>query len=261
VKRILIFLSFCCFGFQTGDYKIISGLPFSGARALSTDNLGNAYIIFGNQLLQFSSTGAPKANYSESSLGELRSVDATNPLKLMLFYPDFSRLILLNAQLAVQSTIHLRQLGIQQAVIACNSMYGGYWIFDRQDFQLKKIDLNLQVIYQSGDLLSLTALNVNPNFLVENNGFVYMNDPVQGIFVFDRYGTYFKTIPIKIESGFQIIENELLYTYEEKLFAIHLKTFVEREILMPSHGTLKCVRIENQQLYLLTNDSLTFYSF
>ena len=88
-----------------------------------------------------------------------------------------------------------------------------------------------------------------------------MNDPVQGIFVFDRYGTYFKTIPIKIESGFQIIENELLYTYEEKLFAIHLKTFVEREILLPSHGKLKCVRIENQQLYLLTNDSLTFYSF
>ncbi|HNQ61337.1 MAG TPA: hypothetical protein PKJ62_03015 [Bacteroidia bacterium] len=261
MKRILIFISLFCVAFHEGDYTLIIGLPFNGARSLSTDNLGNAYVIFGNQLLQFNSAGEPKANYSESSLGELRSVDATNPLKLMLFYPDFSRLTLLNAQLAVQSTIHLRQLGIQQAVVVCNSMYGGYWIFDRQDFQLKKIDLNLQVVYQSGDLLSLTGSNVNPNFLVENNGFVYMNDPTNGIFVFDRYGTYFKTIPIKIETGFQVIENELLYIQEEKLFAIHLKTLIEREILLPSHGKLKYARIENQQLYLLTNDSLTFYSF
>lgn len=261
MKRIFIFISLFCVAFQEGDYTLISGLPFNGARSLSTDNLGNAYVIVGNQLLQFSSAGEPKANYSESSLGELRSLDATNPLKLLLFYPDFSRLTLLNAQLAVQSTIHLRQLGIHQAIVVCNSMYGGYWIFDRQDFQLKKIDLNLQVVYQSGDLLSLTGLNVNPNFLVENNGFVYMNDPTNGIFVFDRYGTYFKTIPIKIETSFQIIENELLYIQEEKLFAIHLKTFTEREILMPAHGKLKSARIENQQLYLLTNDSLTFYSF
>lgn len=261
MKKFIIFLSIICFSFNSGDYKLIEGIPFKGAESLSTDNLGNAYIIIGNQLLQFNSSGKPKANYSENSLGELRSIDVSNPLKLVLFYPDFGRLILLNAQLAVQANIHLREANIQQAMIACGSEYGGFWLFDRQDFQLKKLDMNLQINHQSGDMLSLTGVNVNPKFMMEHNGFVYMNDPDNGIFVFDRYGTYFKTIPLKVKAPFQIIENELLYLSNDSLKAFHLKTLVDREILLPPVNGIKCARIENQELYLLTNDSLTFYSF
>ena len=261
MKNTLLLLSFFFFAFTDGEYKLLDGIPFKQADFLTTDNLGNAYVIVGNQLLQFDKSGKPKANYSENSLGEFRSLDVSDPLKLLLFYPDFGRIILLNAQLSVQSTIHLRQVGIQQAIIACGSEYGGYWVFDRQDFQLKKVDLNLQVVYQSGDMLSLTAVNVNPNFMIENNGFVYMNDPANGIFVFDRYGTFFKTLPIKTNKSFQIIENELLYLSDDTLKAYHLKTLAEREILLPQHSNLKSARIENQELYLLTNDSLAFYSF
>ena len=261
MNKLIVLLSLCFFGFTAGDYQLIHGVPFGQVDFFTTDNLGNAYVIVGNQVLQFSASGKPKANYSESSYGQLRSIDVSDPLKLVLFYPDFGRLILLNAQLSVQSSIYLRQLGIQQAMIACGSDYGGYWLFDRQDFQLKKVDLNLQIAYQSGDLLSLTSVNVNPNFMIENNGFVYMNDPLNGIFVFDRYGTYFKTIPIKIAGHFQIIENELLYISDSSLKAFHLKTLIEREILLPAHSNIKNARIESQELYLLTNDSLAFYSF
>jgi hypothetical protein len=261
MKRLAFILVIILYSFKAGDYTLILGVPFTGANYLSTDNLGNAYVIVGNQLLQFYASGKPKANYSENSLGELRSIDVSNPMKLVLFYPDFSRLILLNAQLAVQSSIHLRHIGIQQASVACGSEYGGYWVFDRQDFQLKKVDLNLQVVYQSGDMLSLTGINVEPNFIIEHKGSVYLNNPTNGILVFDRYGTYYKTIPIKVESNFQIIENELLYLSDGVMKAFHLKTFVDREILLPSHNRIKCARIENQQLYLLTSDSLTFYSF
>ncbi len=261
MKYLILLMLLFSLSFRAGDYTLIEGIPFSGVNHFSTDNLGNAYVIVANQLLQFNSNGKPKANFSEVNLGELRSIDVSDPMKLILFYPDFSRLIILNAQLALQSSIHLRQVGIEQAMLACGSSYGGYWVFDQQDFQLKKIDLNLQIVYQSGDMLSLTAVNVKPNYIIENNGFVFLNDPVNGIFVFDRYGTYFKTIPVKIESCFQIIENELLYISGASLKVIHLKTFAEREILLPSHNDIKCARIENQELYLLTSDSLSFYSF
>lgn len=261
MKILLLVLSFFFFSFSDGDYTLLDGIPFKQADFLTTDNLGNAYVIVGNQLLQFDKTGKPKANYSESTLGEFRSLDVSDPLKLLLFYPDFGRIILLNAQLSVQSTIHLSQIGIAQATIACGSEYGGYWVFDRQDFQLKKVDLNLQTIYQSGDMLSLTGINVNPNFMIENNGFVYMNDPLNGILVFDRYGTYFKTLTIKAKKSFQIIENELLYLSHDTLKAYHLRTQAEREILLPMSSGIKCARIESRELYLLTNDSLAFYSF
>ncbi len=261
MKAIVLFLSIFFLSFSGENYTWIDGIPFSEVHFMTTDNLGNTYVIVGNQLLQFQASGKPKANFSENTMGELRSVDASNPLKLLLFYPDFGRLIVLNSQLAVQSTIHLRELGIPQPSIACNSEYGGYWVFDRQDFQLKKVDLNLQVAYQSGDVMSLTGLKVNPNYLVEYDGFVYMNDPVNGILVFDRYGTYFKTIAMKPAACFQIIKNELLYLSGDTLKAFHLKTLQEREILLPPHNSAICARIENQELYLLTSDSLAFYSF
>ena len=261
MKRLLLFLSLCCLSFSPGDYKLIDAFPLIGTSLFTTDNLGNAYVVTGNQILQFYSNGKPKANFSERSLGELRSIDVSNPLKIVLFYPDFGRLMLLNAQLAIQSSIHLREVGIQQAVVACGSDFGGYWIYDRQDFQLKKVDLNLQISHQSGDILNLTGENVQPNFMIEHDGFVYMNDPSRGIYVFDRYGTYYKTISLKVESSFQLIENELLYLSDGALKSFHLKTGINREILLPSHKQIKYARIESQELYLLTNDSLAFYSF
>ncbi len=262
MKKILFFSLFLCLlGFQSGEYKLKYSIPFSEARFFTTDNLGNAYVIAGNQLLRFNPEGKPHQNFSESTLGELRSVDASDPLKTILFYPDFGRLILLNSQLAVQSVVHLKEIGIYQPMLACGSAYGGYWIFDRQDFQLKKVDLNLQITVQSGEMMNVTGMDVNPDFITEYNGSVYLKDPRNGLFVFDRFGTYHKRIPLGEITSFQVIEHEVLYVSEDKLKAFHLKTLNEREILLPSHGSIKNARIENNQLYLLTSDSLAFYSF
>ena len=112
-------------------------------KAMTTDNLGNVFVIVENQLLEFDASGKPKANYSEK-IWELRSVDAGNPMKIELFYPDFGRIVMLNSSLAVQSTINLRALGISQASLVCHSFVDGYWIFDLQDYQLKKVTLDLQ---------------------------------------------------------------------------------------------------------------------
>lgn len=260
-KTSFFFLLIFFLSFQSGDYKLKYSIPFTDVKFFTTDNLGNAYVITGNQLLRFNQDGKPSLNFSESTLGELRSVDASDPLKTILFYPDFGRLILLNSQLAVQSAVHLKEIGIYQPMLACGSAYGGYWIFDRQDFQLKKVDLNLRIAFQSGEMMNVTGINVNPDFITEYNGSVYLKDPRNGLFVFDRFGTYHKRIPLGEVTSFQVIENEILYVSSDTLKAYHLKTLNEREILLPAHGAIKSARIENSQLYLLTSDSLAFYSF
>src|SRR5688572_19678754 len=78
---------FCCFfllSFQTGEYRLINTIPFTQAK-FTTDRLGNAYVIVENQLLVFDTAGKPKANYSNLKSGMLYSVDAANPLKILLF--------------------------------------------------------------------------------------------------------------------------------------------------------------------------------
>jgi len=259
----LFFLSLLLFtsiAFKAQEYRLINSIPFTDAK-LTTDNLGNAYVIIDNQLLQFDTLGKPKATYSERNAGQLHSVDVTNPLKPLLFFPDFAQLEILDSKLALQSSIYLRNFNVIQPVAACQSVQGGYWIFDVQDYQLKKIDLNLQLKSESGNVAQTLGYSPFPNFLVEYENNVYMNNPKTGILVFDQYGTYVKTIAIDSLKSFQFINNEMLFVKDNKMMKHNLKTLQENEVLLPSHDSLVCSRIEQQQLYLLTISSLNFYSY
>jgi len=262
MKYIAGIFGFLFLSFIPGEqYQLVTSIPFSQVSFLTSDPLGNVYVVAANQLLRFDSRGKPAMNFSENSLGELRSVDVSNPLKPVLFYPDFAEILTLNAQLALQSTVFLRAAGIVQPTLACSSLQDGFWIFDLQDFQLKKIDLNLQLVAQSGDLSKILGHSILPDFLIESNEKVYLNDPERGIFVFDLFGTYYKTIPILHLKTFQVIDDRILYIEGNKLRTYHLKTIAEDEILLPEHDSLTRARIEQHQLYLLTSASLNFYSF
>lgn len=262
MKRLLSIVALVVLGgFSAEDFKQNFELPFRSAKFITTDNIGNVFVIADNQVLKFSPSGKPLQNFSDMRQGELRTVDAGNPLKVLLFYPDMARITLLGTQFAPQSTIELRNIGIQQPTLACNSQNTGYWVYDLQDFQLKKIDLNLQLQFQSGNLLQTTGKRIVPNFMLEYNNRVYINDPVNGILVFDQFGSYFKTIPVTGLYQFQVKGNELLYLKENKLFAMDLKLLSEREISLPEHGQLRTFCASDEQFYLLTTDSLFGYSY
>ncbi len=243
------------------EYKLLKSIAFPTATFFTTDNLGNAFVVVENQLLKFDGRGRPDANFSEKNMGVLRHVDASNPMKVLLFYPDFARMLILDSRLALQSDINLRLLNVNQPMTACISKENGYWVYDREDDQIKKIDVNLQVIQQSGNLTQQIGYQVQPEMMVEENGLIYLNNPATGILVFDRLGTYFKTIPYQNLDYFQVIEKDILFINKNKLFRYDSKSISEKEILIPMQNSLRSARIENHQLYLLTNDSLKFYSF
>lgn len=253
---VLLFLA----SFTPDNFVLHSSLNFTDAR-FTTDKLGNVFVITENQLLQFDSIGKPKANYFDRSSGALITVDVSNPLKILLFYRDFAKLQLLNNKLALQSTIDLRNTGILQPWAVCQSAQDGYWIYDRQDFALKKMDLNLQVVLQSGDLNQVTGYAVLPSAMAEADQWVYLSNPETGILVFDRYGSYYKTIPIPGIMSFQIIGQDLLYVKDNRLMKFNLKSISENEVLLPVHDSLVDARFEQQQLFLLTTGSLHFYSY
>jgi hypothetical protein len=228
---------------------------------MTLDPIGNLYVIADNQLLKFDGNGKPLQNFSDYRLGELRSADAGNAMKVLLFYPDMARIIVLGTQFAPQSTIELRNIGIIQPTLVCNSINNGYWIFDLQDFQLKKIDLNLQPVFTSGNLTQLTGNRVLPNYMTEYDHRVYLNNPETGILVFDQFGAYLKTLPIKGLKGFQLFGNEVFFLQEGRLKAMDLRLLNEREISLPDQQELRAVNLNDQRYYLLTNDSLNIYSY
>lgn len=257
----LLLVTLALTAFQTGEIKLISGIPFESAVFLTVDAFGNSYVIADRQVMKFNAYGKPIQHFGNSKLGELRSVDATNPMKVLLFYPDMAQLVILGTQFAPQSTLELRNIGINQPTVACNSNNEGYWVYDLQDFQLKKINRNLDIVFQSGNLVQLIGKQILPNFMTESDQKVYLNDPQQGVLVFDQFGSYLRTLPVKGLQYFRIVKNELIYTDGAVVKAMDLKLLTEHELLLPPHGKIRTVEVATQQLYLLTNDSLNIYSY
>jgi len=73
-------------------------------------------------------------------------------------------------------------------------------------------------------------MNIQPNFLIEHNGKLYLNSPNDGILIFDIYGSYLKTIPLKNLESFQVQYPYIFYTLNKKFYSFHLLTFENIEI-------------------------------
>lgn len=229
---------------------------------MTTDKLGNVYVVGeGNQVIKYNSLGIAESNFSNKYLGTLKWVDATNPLKVLLFYPDFNHVTTLDNKLSLRTEVPLRDLNILQPVLICASVNEGFWIFDQQDFQLKRLSLDLKIIQESGNITQLTGVELHPTQLIESNGYVYLNNPGTGVLVFDLFGTYYKTIPIKNIVSMQVQGDDLFYFRDGKLTAFHIKSLQEKEVELPykSDSLIINIRVEEQKIYVLKKEQVNIY--
>jgi len=227
---------------------------------MTTDHLGNVYLICPDGLYQYNSKGALLHFFSDKSFGRISTIDASDPLKILIYNRDFRKAYLLDDKLSVQSVLNLDDLGIGLPELICTSRHDGYWVYDQQLQRLIKYNSNLQKIIE-GEILSSKIENLNPDFITETSEWILMNNVKDGIILLDRYGTYFKKIPLQDISTFQAEENFVYYYREGKLIRHDLSRAVKEEMPIPGMNNLRTVRIEKNRLYALSNEDLQIYSF
>ena len=78
----------------------------------AVDNMDNIYLVqSGNQIKKTNPKGDSIAVYNDvKRYGRIAFIDATNPLKLLVYYTDFSTIVVLDRFLNKRNTIDLRQL-------------------------------------------------------------------------------------------------------------------------------------------------------
>ena len=218
----------------------------------STDNLGQLYLIKGDQLFKYDKNGSLLFTYSNKVLGQITYLDASNPLRLLLYYRDFGQIEFLDDALSlIGSQINLEEKMMGQSTLACTSTNDEMWIYNPLDFRLIRVNQNMQISYESININQLSGLNILPNFMIEYNNWLYLNDPNFGVLVFDLFGTYSKTIPIKGLSSFKIENQQLVYFKEGKLISYDLISFSENEFSLPKMASgAKDIRVEKGEKLL-----------
>lgn len=248
-------LFFLCF--HTDEFVYIKSFP-SNTTFLTSDMLGNFYIVQNNSLSKYNENGILVCSYDAKNKGTISSVDASNPLKILVYYKDFNQIVFLDNTLTqTNSPILLEELGISQSSLACTSYDNAFWIYDNTFSRLARFDNNL-ILQNQSENLAQSLSSINPLFMLEKNGHLFLNDSSNKVIIFDKYGTFYKTIPIMQLNTFQVSDNKFFYCNKSSLHTIDLNTFEEAEIPSPINEPL-FFQLNNTRLYIANKSEVFIY--
>lgn len=230
---------------------------------IRSDELGNVFLVNNNELVKYSPEGDVLKTFSNLYSGDITFVDTHDPFKLLIYYRAFGQVQFLDHTLSlISSTIDLNMIGFSLATLACASYQGAFWVYNPVNFELVRINSGLQVSDRSGNLQQVTGLTPDPNFMIERDNSLYLNDPESGIMIFDKYGTYSRTIPVKGLSSFQVFDRKIIYVTDKEINIYDTRLNEYRKTELPDVKALSisvCLSVDPQKLYALTGDKLLFY--
>ena len=230
---------------------------------INTDNLGNIYILDKSSLRKYDAEGNLIYTYTELSDGLISAVDVSDPLKIIIFNADFGKIKFLDSKLSLKKDpISLPDLGFSSPSLVAASYENGFWIFDPLSNQLVRFDTNLHMSQSSGNISDLAGHEFKPVQISEYNNMVYANDPRYGIFVFDRYATYMKTIPLKNIKTFQVFNDRIFYLEKNVIRSLELKTYEETALRLTDIGEeIISAAIDNQKITVLTKTKFCLFKY
>jgi hypothetical protein len=178
----------------------------------TTDNLGNIYILTAtNQLKKITEKGDSLAVYNDvRRYGKIFSIDASNPLKVLVYYKDYATIVVLDRLLNVRNTIDLRKQNILQVTAVTPSYDNNIWLFDELDNKIKKIDNNGRVLLESVDFRQITDVAPAPESMFDKDGDLYLYDRNKGVLVFDYYTAQKHRHPLMSITDVQVIDKKTI---------------------------------------------------
>lgn len=242
-------------------FRLVKVIPGSFT-AFTVDNLDNLYILDKrNQLKKLNANGDSIAVFNNvKRYGEASFIDASNPLKVLLYYKDFATIAMLDRLLNVRNTIDLRKNNIFQVKALCQSYDNKIWLYDELDNKLKKIDDDGAILQETPDFRLLLGKAIVPVKIFDENKYVYIYDPVNGVYVFDYYGALKNNIMIQNWQNLKVSGKFIFGSRTDTLFRYEISTFLLDEWKMPE--ALLRSRLFNftsTRLYALKEDGIEVY--
>ena len=227
-----------------------------------TDNLGNIFLISANNQVKkinqnFDSVGI----FSDvRRYGDVYNLDVNNPLKIVVYYRDFTTILVLDRFLNIRNTIDLRNAGILQAKAVAQSYDNNYWVFDELNSKIKKIDDNGTVLLESPDFRVLFSYEYNPQHIIDTDGALYLYDTNKGWMIFDYYGAYKKHIDVTGWKDVSVYRTVLKGVDSNIVYTINANTYSQQKIStgLDLSNSLK-VQQQPDKLFVLHKNELSLY--
>lgn len=241
---------------DTGLQLTFVDTVFHKADFITTDPLGNLYVINGVTINKYNTKGDSVFSQNFNSLRNIEFLDATQALKLYAVNFSFNTLVILDNTLSAQNQpIQLDKIPIDQVTLLCASNFNNtVWIYDGVNMQLVKTDQNFRVLNASVNFYSHNDLAGVPNYMAENNNMLYLNIPDNGIKVFNQYCNFVQNVPVKVDKKFIVRNNKVYYLEGGVLKYYNMFDFSFGEINMGIEA--EDFSIEKNKLFIKKGDRI-----
>lgn len=247
--------------YRDSGFTFLYSIPGSYS-SIKVDALENVYAISGGSLIKFSPTDKSILTYNNvKKYGNPSLIDVANPFKTLVYFKNYATIVVLDKYLANKNTINLRKKGIFSVNTIGSSYDNKIWLFDEQDFKLKKIDEDGSVIMESNDLRIITGEAPLPVRIFDAEGFVYLYDTDSGFYIFDYYGSFKGKLPL---TKWQEVVNSNGFFYgleNNKIFSYEIKNKIFKEYNLPqSFINSSAIITINGKIYLLKENGIDVLS-
>ena len=258
MKNLLIILFFSGVAYTSqaqGDstFKLLRVLQ-GDIVEFTVDNLDNVYTLNSrNQVKKYDANGDSVAVYNDiRKFGKATLIDVSNPLKVLLYYHDFTTVVMLDRFLNPVNTIDLRKQNILQAKAIGQSYDNKIWVYDELESKLKKIDEDGKLMLETPDFRLLLGQAPAPVKIFDENKYVYIYDSLLGVYVFDYYGALKNNIMIDHWQNLKVTGKFIFGSRGDTLYRYGITTFRVDDWKMPlAIRNSKAFNFSSSRLYAL----------
>ncbi|HEU5164402.1 MAG TPA: hypothetical protein VFU29_02610 [Chitinophagaceae bacterium] len=230
--------------------------------SFAADNFDNLYLLNSyDQLKKIDAGGDSIAVFNNvRRYGKLAQIDVTNPLRVLLYYKDFSTIVVLDRLLSNRSTIDLRKQDIFQVEAVCLSYDNKIWLYDEFEHKLKKIDEDGKLLFATTDFRQLFDEAFSFTSICDQDGYLYLYDKNKGVYVFDYYGSLKNIFSLTGYDNFKTVGKFITGTRHDSLMRYQPSNLLLQEIKMPeTFRKAKSILFTTTKAYALKKDELEIY--
>jgi hypothetical protein len=228
---------------------------------LEVDHFGNIYTVTnGIELTKYSSKKEVLSNFSDALLGEITSIDVSNPLRLQLFYKEFNQVLYLDQSLSsIADPIDLYSYSDNETQLCCDASSGRFWMYNSDDNQVFQISRQGDIINKSG-LLESYFKGIPPLKMIEYQEKIYFLIPSEGLLILNKFGHFIQQIPLAEITDFCFDNQELLYLKNDTWFKYEPMLTSDSIIFQIDDSSENVSRILDNKIYIFSEDQISIRS-
>lgn len=262
MRNILLYIVLAYAGFAGAQtIPLNDSIPVPAGSYITTDNLENLFVITPtNDIIKYDKDGKKLATANYKVLGNITSIDVTNPFEIYVFYRDQNKILFLDNLLNSRGECDMETIGVSQIACIGRSADNQIWLFDVADLKLKKYSKDLKLIIESASFNTFNyGPNIYPSIIKDINSAVLILDQNR-VLEFDIFANFSKIRLIDTLTGFQYINEMIVFLKNNRIYMFNPLNFTMQEMTITLPANTKNIRIEKERLYVLTDEYVILQS-